>query len=405
MMKSGTSSSDMFNSEHILEGLELESDYDGDVCDPFDLNKSFTVPYHLDTEVAVSTKKTYLLHMDGNVGLSRLVIALSDMSCVIYDVPNMTKLEALCGHKGAVSNVKFSPNDENLVYSSSFDGTIKLWDLRKGKECANEFKDDTEDSGKLKPLSAFDISCNGRLMCGGTECIHDDTFLLFWDLRSTKLLGGYWESHTDDVTQVKFHPTKKDILASGSTDGLINIFNVCESNEEDALQHSLNTESSVDKIGWFHQENCDDALFCITHTEDLQQWENDGACPIVQFSRDNICHLMKRKSSESCFIVNAHCTDKPEDLLLLTGSTAGRGECLRTFTVHMKQITPMSNLVGNKQIVRSSCYNRENGLLLTGGESGILSLWRPGPSSGKDSHTDLKMSTKQKFKQSKKAPY
>ncbi|KAJ4428236.1 hypothetical protein ANN_24253, partial [Periplaneta americana] len=353
------------------------------------------------------------------------------MSCVIYDVPNMTKLEALCGHKGAVSNVKFSPNDENLVYSSSFDGTIKLWDLRKGKECANEFKvhllilkslpccfklecsqtyilvtftDDTEDSGKLKPLSAFDISCNGRLMCGGTECIHDDTFLLFWDLRSTKLLGGYWESHTDDVTQVKFHPTKKDILASGSTDGLINIFNVCESNEEDALQHSLNTESSVDKIGWFHQENCDDALFCITHTEDLQQWENDGACPIVQFSRDNICHLMKvqfylkslgkiseqRKSSESCFIVNAHCTDKPEDLLLLTGSTAGRGECLRTFTVHMKQITPMSNLIGNKQIVRSSCYNRENGLLLTGGESGILSLWRPGPSSGKDSHTDLK---------------
>lgn len=62
--------------------------------------------------------------------------------------------------------------------------------------------DDTEDSEKLKPLSDFDIAANGRFICGGTELIHDDAFLLFWDIRSTNLLGGYWESHTDDITQV-----------------------------------------------------------------------------------------------------------------------------------------------------------------------------------------------------------
>jgi WD40 repeat protein len=45
--------------------------------------------------------------------------------------------------------------------------------------------------------------------------------------------------------QVCFHPTKQDTLASGSTDGLINIFDVSKSCEEDALQQSLNTESSV----------------------------------------------------------------------------------------------------------------------------------------------------------------
>lgn len=58
-------------------------------------------------------------------------------------------------------------------------------------------------------------------------------------------MGAYSDSHDDDVTQVKFHPENKDILASGSTDGLVNIFNVSESSEDDALQMTLNTESSV----------------------------------------------------------------------------------------------------------------------------------------------------------------
>jgi hypothetical protein len=62
--------------------------------------------------------------------------------------------------------------------------------------------DTTSGSGKLKPLSDFDIACNKLFICGGTELIENDAFLLFWDVRSTNLLGGYWESHTDDITQV-----------------------------------------------------------------------------------------------------------------------------------------------------------------------------------------------------------
>jgi hypothetical protein len=62
--------------------------------------------------------------------------------------------------------------------------------------------DDTEGPKKFKPFADFDIAGDGRFMCGGTELVHDDAFLLFWDIRSTNLLGGYWESHTDVVTQV-----------------------------------------------------------------------------------------------------------------------------------------------------------------------------------------------------------
>lgn len=61
--------------------------------------------------------------------------------------------------------------------------------------------DDTDDS--LKPLSCFDVSCDGRFLVGGTDELKDDAFLLFWDVRNTKLLGGYWDTHQGDITQVK----------------------------------------------------------------------------------------------------------------------------------------------------------------------------------------------------------
>ena len=40
------------------------------------------------------------------------------------------------------------------------------------------------------------------MICVGTEQLYGDAYLLFWDIRSTKLLGGYWYSHSDDITTV-----------------------------------------------------------------------------------------------------------------------------------------------------------------------------------------------------------
>ena len=38
----------------------------------------------------------------------------------------------------------------------------------------------------------------------------NDSFLLFWDVRKPNLLGGYWDTFGDDVTEVKFHPENPD---------------------------------------------------------------------------------------------------------------------------------------------------------------------------------------------------
>ena len=99
--------------------------------------------------------------------------------------------------------------------------------------------------GGVKPILSFDINQNDLVLCGGTELVDEDSYLLFWDVRSTKLLGAYWESHSDDITTVKFSPVNGTYLATGSTDGLLNVFNLVATTEDDALEYSFNTESSV----------------------------------------------------------------------------------------------------------------------------------------------------------------
>jgi hypothetical protein len=42
----------------------------------------------------------------------------------------------------------------------------------------------------------------------------NDSFLLFWDVRKYNLLGGYWDTFGDDVTEVKFHPSNPDSIVS-----------------------------------------------------------------------------------------------------------------------------------------------------------------------------------------------
>lgn len=81
-------------------------------------------------------------------------------------------------------------------------------------------------------------------------------------------------------------------LISGSTDGLINIYDLSRDNEDDALQDSLNTESSVDQLNWINQNGIS-YIGCITHTNNVQLWKPDRAEPFLHFRRSDIVNGIK----------------------------------------------------------------------------------------------------------------
>lgn len=52
----------------------------------------------------------------------------------------------------------------------------------------------------VKPVSCFDVNANDRLICAGTDELNHNVYLLFFDIRERRLMGGFFESHQEEVT-------------------------------------------------------------------------------------------------------------------------------------------------------------------------------------------------------------
>lgn len=261
----------------------------------------------------------------------------------------------------SICGIRFSKKHPNSLFVAEASGNIYLYDIRSKPTHVQTFQADAIDT--VKPYTCFDMNADESLLCAGTEKTQDECHLKLFDVRKWSTLTTFTDSHSQDFTQVKFHPNKRNVLASGSTDGLINIFNVTETNEDDALEYCVNTESSVQTINW-HLRNSDmedssvtgDLLTCITDTHDFQLIDVDESEIIFQAKRNQIVKHMMRTNEDECYLSNCHSAMNG-DIFLLAGSHGNAGECLRSLNVRHKSFEPRNNFNGNKQIVRCSVFN------------------------------------------------
>ncbi|XP_028044981.1 WD repeat-containing protein 89 isoform X2 [Monomorium pharaonis] len=313
----------------------------------------------LSLEDTVSSEPSYILSVCGTQSEPefRIAVALSDYSCMIYSVGESTLSQTLTldHNRASIVGIKFSPTSKNIIYIANNNGLITVCDLRaKGRKIVAEFKDDTE--GKVKPLASFDLSCDEKLLAGGTENTGGDAFILFWDVRQS-----------GSKVDIK----NNNLLASGSTDGLMNIFDLTQSSEDSALTYSLNTESSVDRLGW----STDTSLWCTTHTHALQLWDCEGASAYATFARSQLA-VSQNDDPDNCYLVRFHSTDAFGQPFLLAGSSTVKGENLRCLSIGNSRLDAYYEMVGNKQIVRDSWIHEKSGCLVTVGEKGIVNVWR-----------------------------
>lgn len=89
--------------------------------------------------------------------------------------------------------------------------------------------------------------------------------------------------------QVKFHTEKSHTLASGSLDGLLNVYNILETTEDDALTYSLNIENSIEKLSWL-DKNC---IACITQSSDVQIWDAASGDMVNSYGRNKVARSIK----------------------------------------------------------------------------------------------------------------
>ncbi|KAE8222006.1 hypothetical protein CF326_g8455 [Tilletia indica] len=164
------------------------------------------------------------------------------------------------------------------LYTPSTNGKIAVWDLRNGSGGAVVAelvgKGAPSVDGGRRPAAPADgpaylcaaASEDGYTLAAGTELRGTDAVIDIWDLRSPAApLFTYSESHSDDVSTLSFCPSlpstssspsgvvpRSALLLSGSTDGLLSIFNtaVAQGDEDDAVVRVQNLGASLARVGW-----------------------------------------------------------------------------------------------------------------------------------------------------------
>jgi SEL1 protein len=70
-------------------------------------------------------------------------------------------------------------------------------------------------------------------------------------------------------SQLQFHPSQAQILLSGSTDGLVNIYNTTISDEEDALHQTINHGHSIHHASFLSDVD----IYALSHDEKFSMYE------------------------------------------------------------------------------------------------------------------------------------
>ncbi len=135
------------------------------------------------------------------------------------------------GHTNDVNSVSFSPNGKILA-SASWDNTIKLWDVKSGREIRTlERHTDGVNSVSFSP--------NGKILASASW----DNTIKLWNIESGREIRTL-ERHTDGVNSVSFSPNGK-MLASASNDSTIKLWNVESGQEIRTLKGYNSSVSSV----------------------------------------------------------------------------------------------------------------------------------------------------------------
>jgi len=357
-----------------------------------------------DTKSFKTSDDRYVTHLATNRDRNQLAVNLSNEMIEILDSKTLKTLSQIKTLDNLNPVIKYSPQNNNHLFVSTSD-SVKIFDLRHNShKIVKEFKVLVESGVDFNELNCnqlmcFDINCDYTYLSAGTEVSEKDknSYLYFWDIRKPALvLGTYFESHTNDITDICFDPNRRNVVATGSSDELINVLDLNEAEEDDAIMATLNVESCVERLHW--TQSVDNGLICLTQEESIQLWNYEEVAPTVNMSAissnlgfDYIIDFLP--NVELVFVGDKNNSIKCFDITKNDGSTPiAFQNCLSD---------------GHNKMVRSVAADSQQSIIYSGGEDGVVSVWNRLESSDVLIHKNqTKAKTKMRNKEKKRSnPY
>ncbi|KKK18933.1 hypothetical protein ARAM_005610 [Aspergillus rambellii] len=296
----------------------------------------------------------------------------SDDSLRVFNTNNLDYLSVISrsAHEGVTSLRTYDANNQ-LLLTGGRDGKMKLWDLRSNKNSAVVA---VEMSNRAPVLSIAGCSETNKIVAGG-ELLSHQAIVAFWDIRSPDQPHlQYVESHNDDVTELQYHPTRHNILLSGSTDGLVNIYDTTITDEDDALVQVIN-HGSVHHAGFLDEKT----IYALSHdevfsihpaTDPDDQTQSPDPIQFGNLREPLGCEYIAQLclGSQGPYIAAGNKIDKQLDLIPLVPTPSWRFDEQNLWRL------PGGH---GEEVVRSVYVDEQNQSVFTCGEDGFVRVWRP----------------------------
>ncbi|KAG2177821.1 hypothetical protein INT43_003068 [Umbelopsis isabellina] len=319
------------------------------------------VPMHLYKSTHFALDNSYIYDVTANS--SHVIVSASNNQIKLYNPETLSIANTLVYHNEKITKIK--PVGEHELFSASLDGQIARWDLRTNN-VVQQFK------AAPSSVSAFDINCNGTVIAAGSELEAHDAKLMFLDTRTSQMLASFDESHSDDITEINYHPTIPHQLISASTDGLICQFDTSTYDEEENIIAVINSGSSVNKAGYFGPSA--EYIYCLTHIETLSLHNLEGD---VVSNFGDIRQATQPGQLQVDYAVDCRYEPVAQRLYMLTGSNSGD---INVMHVNIGQLQLCQSLKGgHTEVIRSIHWNPQDNVMFSGGEDAKLCTWSNAP--------------------------
>lgn len=187
----------------------------------------------------------------------------------------------------------------------------------------------------------------------------------------------YSDVHSDDITELRFNPSQSHLLLSGSTDGLVNILDITNSDEEEVIVQTFNHNASIHRAGFLNEKE----LFALSHDEKFALYSTadyiERGVAIQSFGDmrstlqcQYVANVFPKMNGAGAIIGAGESEQKIFGLVHLGRDNQGK------WSLDLESSVGLAGAHG-EEIVRSFCFLDQQQIVFSVGEDGCVKSWQP----------------------------